>query len=158
MLTKPPEKNEVRMGLEVVVIPVADVDCALRFYTRLGWRLDADIVKGAHFRLVQFTPPGSQCSIHFGTGITSATPGSAGALYLVVSDISAAREELVERGVEVSNIFHRTPGSEYLGGPEPQHKSYASFVSFHDPDGNAWVVQEVTERLPGRQTEEFATS
>ena len=148
----------VRMALEVVVIPVGDVDCAVRFYTRLGWRLDADIVKGEHFRLVQFTSPGSQCSIHFGKGITSAIPGSAGALYLVASDVGAAREELVERGVEVSQIFHRTPGSEYLGGPEPQHKSYASFVSFRDPDGNAWVVQEVTERLPGRQTEQQLTS
>jgi catechol 2,3-dioxygenase-like lactoylglutathione lyase family enzyme len=143
----------VRMALEVVVIPVLDVDCAVRFYTRLGWRLDADIVKGKQFRLVQFTPPGSQCSIHFGRGLTSASPGSAGALYLVTSDISAAREDLLERGVEVSQIFHRTPGSEHLGGPEPHHKSYASFVSFHDPDGNAWVVQEVTERLPGRQSD-----
>jgi len=140
----------MRMALEVVVLPVADVARSVGFYQRLGWRLDADIVKGEDFRLVQFTPPGSQCSIHFGKGITKAPPGSAGALYLVVSDIGAAHEELVGRGVEVSEIFHRTPGREYESGPESQHRSYASFVSFHDPDGNAWVVQEVTERLPGR--------
>ena len=143
----------VRMGLEVVVIPVSDVDRAKCFYRDLGWRLDADIVKGNAFRLIQFTPPGSACSIHFGRGITSAPPGSAGALYLVVSDIRAAHEDLARRGVDVSEVFHRGPGEDYASGPEPQHRSYASFVSFKDPDGNAWVVQEVTARLPGRQDE-----
>jgi catechol 2,3-dioxygenase-like lactoylglutathione lyase family enzyme len=143
----------VRMGLEVVVIPVSDVERAKCFYRDLGWRLDADIVKDTAFRLIQFTPPGSGCSIHFGRGITSAPPGSAGALYLVVADISAAHQDLVGRGVEVSEIFHRGPGEPYSSGPDPQHRSYGSFVSFNDPDGNAWVVQEVTVRLPGHQDE-----
>jgi len=143
----------VAMTLEVVVIPVADVGCAKQFYTQLGWRLDADIVKDKTFRQVQFTPPGSACSIHFGKGITGAPPGSAGALYLIVSDIQAARDDLLGRGVDVSEVFHRTPGGEYSNGPDPQRHSYATFVSFKDPDGNAWVVQEVTQRLPGRVAE-----
>jgi catechol 2,3-dioxygenase-like lactoylglutathione lyase family enzyme len=143
----------ITMALEVVVITVADVERAIRFYTCLGWRRDADLVKGPAFRLVQFTPPGSACSIHFGTGITSAKPGSAGAMYLVVSDVVAAREELLARGVDVSEVFHRPPGEDYIAGPHPQRRSYASFVSFVDPDGNAWVVQEVTTRLPGRVSE-----
>jgi len=141
----------VRMGLEVVVIPVSDVDRAKCFYRDLGWRLDADIVKGSAFRLLQFTPPGSACSIHFGKGITTAPPGSAGALYLVVSDLQAAHAELSSRGLDVSEIFHRAPGEAYESGADPQHRSYGSFVSFRDPDGNAWIVQEVTTRLPGRE-------
>jgi catechol 2,3-dioxygenase-like lactoylglutathione lyase family enzyme len=140
----------IDMALEVVAIPVLDIDRTARFYTSLGWRLDADIVKGDAFRLLQFTPPGSACSIHFGKGITSVPAGTAGANYLVVSDNEAAHRDLVARGVDVSEIFHDVPGGEYLNGVDPQRKSYASFASFKDPDGNAWVVQEVTVRLPGR--------
>jgi catechol 2,3-dioxygenase-like lactoylglutathione lyase family enzyme len=146
-----PRARRVDMKLEVVVIPVADVDRAKRFYTNLGWRLDADFVVGDAFRVVQFTPPGSSCSIHFGTGVTSAAPGSAQGLYLIVSDIEAARAELADRGVDVSEVFHRAgPGKPPLSGPEPTRRSYASFASFSDPDGNRWLVQEVTARLPGR--------
>jgi catechol 2,3-dioxygenase-like lactoylglutathione lyase family enzyme len=143
--------GQVDMKLEVVVIPVSDVDRAKRFYGDLGWRLDADFVIGDEFRVVQFTPPGSPCSIHFGTGVTSAVPGSAQRLYLIVSDIEAARADLVERGVEVSEVFHHaSPGKPPLSGPDPQRRSYASFASFSDPDGNGWLFQEVTARLPGR--------
>ncbi|WP_457093177.1 VOC family protein [Microvirga sp. P5_D2] len=139
------------MKLEVVVIPVSDVDRAKRFYGGLGWRLDADFVKGDAFRVVQFTPPGSPCSIHFGKGVTSAGPGSAQRLYLVVSDIEAARAELVERGVDVSEVFHRAAvGEGPLSGPDPERRSYNSFATFSDPDGNSWLLQEVTQRLPGR--------
>jgi catechol 2,3-dioxygenase-like lactoylglutathione lyase family enzyme len=144
----------VDMALEVVVIPVSDVDRALRFYSALGWRLDADIANGNEFRLVQFTPPGSPCSIHFGRGVTPATPGSEGGLYLVVTDIQAARKDLLERGADVSEVFHRAPGRGKERGPDPQRHSYASFVSFKDPDGNGWLVQEVTARLPGRSERE----
>jgi catechol 2,3-dioxygenase-like lactoylglutathione lyase family enzyme len=151
------KSRPVWVALEAVVIPVADVDRSLRFYAGLGWRLDADIVKGDEFRLVQFTPPGSACSIQFGRGTTSATPGSEGGLYLIVSDIRAARDDLVGRGVSVSEVFHRVPGQEDLSGPDPERHSYASFVSFHDPDGNAWLVQEVTVRLPGRQNPDVTT-
>jgi catechol 2,3-dioxygenase-like lactoylglutathione lyase family enzyme len=140
----------IPMALEVVVIPVSNVDLAVDFYKRLGWRLDADIKLGEQFRLVQFTPPGSPCSIHFGLGVTLATPGSAGGLYLVVTDIVDARKALQERGVQISEIFHRAPGREKLAGIEPQRRSYASFASFKDPDGNSWLLQEVTARLPGR--------
>jgi len=141
----------VDMKLEVVVIPVADVDRAKRFYGGLGWRLDADFVVGDEFRVVQFTPPGSPCSIHFGKGITSAVPGSARGLYLVVSDIEAARAELVGRGVDVSEVFHRAgPGKPPASGPDPARRSYSSFATFSDPDGNGWLLQEVTVRLPGR--------
>jgi catechol 2,3-dioxygenase-like lactoylglutathione lyase family enzyme len=146
----------VDMKLEVVVISVSDVDRAKRFYGGLGWRLDADFVGGDEFRIVQFTPPGSHCSIHFGTGVTSAAPGSARGLYLIVSDIEAAQAELADRGVEVGEVFHRVPLSRRdgldgrLSGPDPERRSYGSFVSFNDPDGNAWLIQEVTERLPGR--------
>jgi catechol 2,3-dioxygenase-like lactoylglutathione lyase family enzyme len=143
--------------LEVVVIPVSDVDRASRFYGTLGWRLDADFVRDATFRVIQFTPPGSPCSIIFGTGITSAAPGSAQGLHLVVSDIEAARAALVERGVEVSDLFHDAGGVFHhagqegrLSGPDPARRSYASFASFSDPDGNGWLLQEVTVRLPGR--------
>ena len=145
-----PSTRVVDMKLEVVVIPVADVDRAKRFYGGLGWRLDADFVRGDAFRIVQFTPPGSPCSIHFGKGVTPAAPGSARGLYLVVSDIEAARAELVGHGVEVSEVFHRAPGEGNKRGPDPARQSYNSFASFSDPDGNGWLMQEVTDRLPGR--------
>jgi len=143
--------HTVDMKLEVVVIPVADVDRAKRFYGGLGWRLDGDFVVGNEFRGVQFTPPGSPCSIHFGTGLTPAAPGSARGLYLVVSDIETARADLIAHGADVSEVFHRTgPGTPPVSGPDPERHSYASFVSFNDPDGNSWLVQEITQRLPGR--------
>jgi catechol 2,3-dioxygenase-like lactoylglutathione lyase family enzyme len=141
----------VDMKLEVIVIPVSDVDRAKRFYGGLGWRLDADFVVGDEFRVVQFTPPGSPCSIHFGKGVTPAVPGSARGLYLGVSDIEAARAELVDRGVDVSEVFHRAgPGKPPQSGPDPERRSYSSFATFSDPDGNAWLLQEITVRLPGR--------
>jgi catechol 2,3-dioxygenase-like lactoylglutathione lyase family enzyme len=140
----------VDMKLEVVVIPVADVDRAKRFYSNLGWRLDGDYAAGDSFRGVQFTPPGSACSIHIGKGITSAAPGSAQA-YLVVSDIVAARAALAERGVDVSEVFHRKGvGAPAENGAHPERATYSSFATFRDPDGNGWLVQEVTARLPGR--------
>ena len=117
----------------------------------MGWRLDADFVVGDAFRVVQFTPPGSPCSIHFGTGVTSAVPGSASGLYLVVSDIESARAELVDRGVDVSDVFHRAgPGKPPVNGPDPARRSYFSYATFSDPDGNEWLLQEVTTRFPGR--------
>lgn len=147
------------MKLEVVVLPVADVDRAKNFYKALGWREDADYAAGEDFRVVQLTPPGSACSIIFGTGITSAVPCSAQGLHLVVTDIDAARAELADRGAEVSEVFHDAGGVFHhagtegrVAGPAPDHKSYGSFVSFSDPDGNGWFVQEVTTRLPGRVT------
>ena len=148
----------VDMKLEVVVIPVSDVDRAKKFYGKLGWRLDADFPFDNGFRVVQFTPPGSGCSVQFGTNVTSAAPGSA-YLYLIVSDIEAAREELVARGVDVSKVFHpETPGAQFqpdgtsgrVSGPAPDHATYRSFATFHDPDGNGWLLQEITTRLPGR--------
>jgi catechol 2,3-dioxygenase-like lactoylglutathione lyase family enzyme len=145
-----PSAGTVDMKLEVVVIPVSDVDRAKRFYGNLGWRLDADFVVGDAFRVVQFTPPGSSCSIHFGTGVTSAVPGSARGFYLVVSDIEAAHAELVARGVDVSEVFHRWVGEDPASGPDPARRSYASYATFSDPDGNEWLLQEVTVRLPGR--------
>ncbi len=156
----------VTLKLEVVVIPVSDVERAKEFYQRLGWRLDADFPFDNGFRVVQFTPPGSWCSVQFGTKITSAGPGSAQGLYLIVSDIEAARNELVARGVEVSGVFHAgTPGAQFqpdgargrVSGPAPDHATYSSFASFRDPDGNGWLLQEVTTRLPGR-IEPAATS
>ena len=156
----PPRTGTVDMKLEVVVISVSDVDRAKRFYEGLGWRLDADFVMDDDFRVVQFTPPGSPCSIHFGTartGVTSAVPGSAQGLYLIVSDIEAARAELVDRGVDVSEVFHRTGREGRLSGPDPARRSYSSFVSFSDPDGNGWLVQEVTLRLPGRMEADDTT-
>jgi catechol 2,3-dioxygenase-like lactoylglutathione lyase family enzyme len=144
-----PRARTVDMKLEVVVIPVADVDRAKRFYGSLGWRLDADIVRG-DVRVVQFTSPGSPCSIHFGTGVTSAAPGSAQNTYLVVSDIEEAHAELVHRGVDVSEVFHRAGPEGRRSGPDPERRSYASFASFSDPDGNGWLLQEVKGRLPGR--------
>ena len=146
-----PKARTVDMKFEIVVIPVSDVDRAKRFYGDLGWRLDGDFVAGDEFRGVQFTPPGSPCSIHFGKGLTSAVPGSARGLYLVVSDIEAARGELIRRGVDVGEVFHRAgPGKPPLSGRDPQRHSYSSFVTFSDPDGNSWLLQEVTVRLPGR--------
>jgi catechol 2,3-dioxygenase-like lactoylglutathione lyase family enzyme len=141
----------VDLKLEAVIIPVSDVDRAKRFYGGLGWRLDADFVVGDEFRVVQFTPPGSPCSIHFGKGVTPAAPGSAPGLYLVVSDIVAAHAALVELGVEVSEVFHRAgPGKPAQSGPDPERRSYSSFATFSDPDGNGWLLQEITARLPGR--------
>jgi len=149
--------GRVVMKLEVVVIPVSDVDRAKRFYGSLGWRLDADVVTGDDFRVVQFTPPGSGSSIIFGKNVTSAEPGSAQGLHLIVSDIGAARDELVGRGVEVSEVFHDVGGVFHhagvdgrVSGPDPDRRSYGSFASFSDPDGNGWLFQEVTTRLPGR--------
>jgi catechol 2,3-dioxygenase-like lactoylglutathione lyase family enzyme len=152
----------VDLKLEVVVIPVSDVDRAKEFYGRLGWRLDADFDNGNDFRVIQFTPPGSGCSVIFGKNVTAAAPGSAQGLYLIVSDIEAARDELVAHGVGMSEVFHDAgdlhTGSDepYLfgrlrvRGPDPEHRSYRSFVSFSDPDGNGWLLQEIKERLPGR--------
>jgi catechol 2,3-dioxygenase-like lactoylglutathione lyase family enzyme len=149
----------VDMRLEVVVIPVSDVDRAKGFYGQLGWRLDADVAPDDEVRLVQFTSPGSGCSIQFGRSLTSAAPGSAQGLYLIVSDVGAARAELVSHGAEVSEVFHeRAPGARFqrdgasgrVGGLAPDRRSYGSFASFSDPDGNGWLLQEVTARLPGR--------
>jgi catechol 2,3-dioxygenase-like lactoylglutathione lyase family enzyme len=140
------------LKLEVVAIPVSDVDRAKRFYgDTLGWRLDGEFVVGDSFRALQYTPPGSPCSIHFGKGVTPAAPGSARGLFLIVTDVVAARAELVDRGVAISEVFHVTgPGRPPINGPDPQRHSYASYASFEDPDGNAWLLQEVTQRLPGR--------
>jgi len=148
----------VDMKFEVVVIPVVDVDRSKEFYTKLGWRLDADFPFDNGFRVVQFTPPGSGCSVQFGAKITSAPPGSAQGLYLIVSDVAAARKDLVARGVEVSEVFHSgTPGAQFqiersgrISGPAPEHATYNSFATLRDPDGNEWLLQEVTTRLPGR--------
>ena len=144
-----PDLGTIDMKLEVVTLPVSDVDRAKRFYHSLGWRLDADIVVG-EFRVVQLTPPRSECSISFGKGLTTAEPGSAQRLELVVSDIDAAREDLISRGVEVSELFHRDE-SGLVPGPDPQRRSYLTYASFNDPDGNGWLLQEITERLPGRE-------
>ena len=152
------EKN-VDVKLEVVVIPVSDVDRAKEFYGSLGWRLDADFPFDNGFRVVQFTPPGSGCSIQFGSKITSATPGSAQGIYLIVTDVQRARDELASHGVDVSDVFHpETPGAQFqtddrsgrVTGPAPDHASYSSFATFSDPDGNGWLLQEITTRLPGR--------
>ena len=154
------------MKLEVVIIPVSDVDRAKEFYTQLGWRLDGDFVAGDDWRGVQFTPPGSGCSVIFGKNVTPAAPGSVKGLYLAVSNIDAARKDLLRRGIEVSEVFHGTnvhTGSDepYLfgrlrvSGPDPAHTSYFSFASFHDPDGNTWMLQELTTRLPGRGVSNF---
>jgi catechol 2,3-dioxygenase-like lactoylglutathione lyase family enzyme len=147
----------VDMKLEVVVLPVSDVDRAKSFYAAMGWRLDADFVTGEDFRVVQFTPPGSECSIIFGTGITSGIPGSIQDLQLTVRDIDAARAELVARGIEVSEPFHDAGGVFHhagtearVPGPDPKRSDYGSFASFSDPDGNGWLLQEVKTRAPGR--------
>ena len=158
---------KVDMKLEVVVIPVSDVDRAKAFYTSLGWRLDADFPFDNGFRILQLTPHGSGCSVQFGTNLTSAPPGSAQGLYLIVTDIQAAHDELVGRGVQVSEVFHAgTPGAQFqpddatsgrVSGPAADHASYGSFATFADPDDNRWLLQEVTTRLPGR-VEAAATS
>jgi catechol 2,3-dioxygenase-like lactoylglutathione lyase family enzyme len=154
---KAPRAQGVDFKLEVVVIPVSDVERAKRFYGRLGWRLDADFVVSDAFRVVQFTPPGSPCSIHFGTGVTSAAPRSARG-YLVVSDIEAARAQLVDRDVNVNEVFHVAgPGKPPVSGPDPERRSYSSYATFSDPDGNAWLLQEITLRLPGRVDEDDTT-
>jgi catechol 2,3-dioxygenase-like lactoylglutathione lyase family enzyme len=149
----------VDLKLEAVVIPVADADRSKSFYEGLGWRLDADFSFDNGYRVVQFTPPGSLCSMQFGSNITAAPPGSAHGLYLIVSDIAAGREELLRRGAKVSEVFHAgKPGaqldpngaSDRVNGPDPDHKSYSSFATFDDPDGNSWLLQEVTDRIPGR--------
>jgi catechol 2,3-dioxygenase-like lactoylglutathione lyase family enzyme len=157
-----PRAQTVDMKLEVVVIPVSDVDRAKRFYGGLGWRLDADFAAGDDFRVIQFTPPGSGCSVIFGRNVIAAVPGSAQGLYLIVSDIKAARDELLGRGVAISEVFHDAAGvyagadEPYLfgrlrvSGPDSEHRSYRSFASFSDPDGNGWLFQGVTARLPGR--------
>jgi catechol 2,3-dioxygenase-like lactoylglutathione lyase family enzyme len=157
-----PKPRGVDMRFEIAVIPVSDADRAKAFYSKLGWRLDADFADGDDFRVMQFTPPGSGASVIFGNNVTAAAPGSAQGLYLVVSDVEAARRELISRGVEVSEVFHGAAGvyagadEPYLfgrhrvGGPDPDHGSYRSFASFKDPDGNGWLFQEVTARLPGR--------
>jgi catechol 2,3-dioxygenase-like lactoylglutathione lyase family enzyme len=149
------------MKFEIVVIPVSDVDRAKEFYARLGWRIDADYA-AENYRVIQFTPPGSGCSVIFGKNVTAAAPGSAQGLYLIVSNIAAARQELLGHSVKVSEIFHDA-GGVYVGpdepylfgrlrvtGPDPEHRSYRSFASFNDPDGNGWLFQEITTRLPGR--------
>jgi catechol 2,3-dioxygenase-like lactoylglutathione lyase family enzyme len=157
-----PRARRVDMKLEVVVIPVSDVDRAKRFYGGLGWRLDANFAAGDDFRVIQFTPPGSGCSVIFGKNVTAAAPGSAQGLYLIVSDIEAARKELLGRGVDVSQVFHDAGsvhagtdepylfGRLRVGGLDPERRSYRSFASFRDPDGNGWLFQEITARLPGR--------
>jgi catechol 2,3-dioxygenase-like lactoylglutathione lyase family enzyme len=158
----------VDLKLEVVVIPVADVDRAKSFYDGLGWRLDADFAAGDDWRVIQFTPPGSGCSVIFGKNVTAAAPGSAQGLYLIVSDIKAARDELLRRGVKVSEVFHA--GEEHTGTDEPylfgrvrvsgrdsENRTYRTYASFSDPDGNGWLLQEVVERLPGRVETNGAT-
>jgi catechol 2,3-dioxygenase-like lactoylglutathione lyase family enzyme len=157
------------MKFEIVVIPVSDVDRAKRFYGGLGWRLDADFASGDGWRVIQFTPPGSGSSVIFGKNVTAAAPGSAQGLYLIVPDIEAARHELLGRGVEISEVFHDA-GDLYAGtnepylfgrvrvsGPDPEHRSYRSYASFSDPDGNGWLLQEVTARLPGRVDTDVTT-
>jgi catechol 2,3-dioxygenase-like lactoylglutathione lyase family enzyme len=170
MSTKPVRINDptsiasvatVPMKFEIAVIPVSDVDRAKEFYSRLGWRLDADFASDDGFRVIQFTPPGSGCSVIFGRNVTPAAPGSAQGLYLIVSDIAAARAELLSRGIEISEVFHSDGvysgtdqpylfGRQRVSGPDPEHRSYRSFASFKDPDGNGWLFQELTTRLPGR--------
>jgi catechol 2,3-dioxygenase-like lactoylglutathione lyase family enzyme len=150
--------TKVDMKFEVVVIPVTDVDRSKAFYSKLGWRLDADFPFDNGFRVVQFTPPGSGCSVQFGTKMTTAAPGSAQGFYLIVSDVETARKELSTRGVEVSEVFHTSkPGGQFrpesdgrVSGLALDHRSYFSFATFNDPDGNTWLFQEITSRLPGR--------
>jgi catechol 2,3-dioxygenase-like lactoylglutathione lyase family enzyme len=151
------ESAPLDMKLEVIVIPVSDADRAKEFYTRLGWRQDADLATSDEFRVLQFTAPGSGTSIIFGTGLSAAAPGSVQGLHLVVSDIEAARAALVQRGIDVSEVFHDVGGVFHhagtvgrVPGPDPHRNSYGSFASFEDPDGNGWVFQEITTRLPGR--------
>ena len=166
--TQTARAQAVDMKLEVVVIPVADVDRAKSFYNGLGWRLDADFTAGDDWRVIQFTPPGSGCSVIFGKNVTAATPGSAQGLSLIVSDVQAARDELLGRGVKVSEVFHA--GEEHTGrdepylfgrvrvsGRDPENRTYRTYASFSDPDGNGWLLQEVVGRLPGRVDTNGAT-
>jgi len=160
--TKSTSVADLDTKLEIVVIPVSDIDRAKEFYSGLGWRLDADYDNGSDFRIIQFTPPGSGWSVIFGRNVTGAAPGSARGLYLIVSDIQAARNDLFRRGVKISEVFHGAgdvyagPDEPYLfgrirvNGPDPEHRSYRSFASFSDPDGNGWLFQEITTRQPGR--------
>ena len=155
--TGSPPVKPGEMRLEVVVVPVSDVDRAKRFYQSLGWRLDADLAVDDGYRVIQLTPPGSGCSIIFGEGVTSAAPGSYQGLQLSVYDIDAARADLVARGVDVSEpfhdetgIFHHAGAKGRVSGPAPEHADYGSFVAFSDPDGNSWLLQEIKTRLPGR--------
>ena len=162
------KRSKADMKFEIVVIPVSDVERAKRFYAALGWRLDIDFAENTQYRVIQFTPPSSACSIIFGIGITPAAPGSAQGLYLIVSDIEAARADMIDRGVNVSEpfydvggIFHHLNGEGVVAGLHPQRRSYGTYVSFSDPDGNGWLLQEVTARLPGHQLSsevEFASS
>ncbi|MGY8662613.1 VOC family protein [Bradyrhizobium sp. UFLA05-109] len=157
-----PKLRSVDFKLEIVVVPVSDVDRAKAFYAKLGWRLDADFASGDDWRVIQFTPPGSNASVIFGRNVTPAKPGSAQGLYLIVADIEAARDALVARGIEVGEVFHGSgethsgpdepyiSGSRRVSGPDPARGSYRSFASFRDPDGNGWLLQEITTRLPGR--------
>src|SRR3984885_4374626 len=157
-----PKPAAVDMKFEIVVIPVSDIDRAKEFYLKLGWRLDADYATDdKDFRVIQFTPPGSGCSIIFGKRVTAAVPGTSRGLYLIVSDIEAARKELQDRGIDVSDVFHSDGvyagtdepylfGQHRVSGPDANHGSYRSFASFNDPDGNGWLFQEITTRLPGR--------
>ncbi len=168
-LLEAPRAPAIDAKLEVVVIPVSDVDRAKRFYGGLGWRLDVDFASGDDFRVIQFTPPGSRCSVIFGKNVTVAAPGSAQGLYLIVSDIEAARKEFLGRGVEISELFHDAGdlhagsnepylfGRLRVSGLDPEHRSYRSFASFSDPDGNGWLFQEVTARLPGRMDADKTT-
>ena len=153
--TQAPAPGTIDLKLEVAVIPVSDVDRAKRFYGDLGWRLDADFAVGDSFRVVQFTPPGSPASIHFGTGVTSAAPGSARE-YLVVSDIVAARDDLIRRGVKVGDVFHvEGPGKPPISGADPERGSCRTYAPFSDPDGNSWILQEIRTRFPGRGFSSF---
>jgi catechol 2,3-dioxygenase-like lactoylglutathione lyase family enzyme len=147
-----PRPGTIDLKLEVVTVPVSDVDRAKSFYQRLGWRTDADIVVGDAFRAVQLTPPHSSCSVAFGKGLTTAEPGSARRLLLVVTDIDAARADLVDRGVEVSEVYHLAGGR--VPGRDPEGRSYQTYAAFSDPDGNEWQLQEITTRLPGREWED----
>ena len=144
-----PEAGTIDMKLEVVTLPVSDVDRAKRFYQSLGWRLDADIAVGDAFRVVQLTPTQSACSVAFGKGVTTGDPGSVQRLILAVDDIDAARADFVSRGIEVSGLFHLAGGP--VPGPDPEGRSYQTYASFSDPDGNGWLLQEIKTRLPGRE-------
>jgi catechol 2,3-dioxygenase-like lactoylglutathione lyase family enzyme len=150
--TETPAPATIDLKLEVVTLPVSDVDRAKGFYQSLGWRLDADIVRGENFRVVQLTPPHSDCSISFGKGLTTAEPGSARRLILAVDDIDAARAELIGRGADVSELFHLDGGR--APGRDPEGRSYQTYAAFNDPDGNEWLLQEITTRLPGREWED----
>ena len=148
-----PEAGTIDLKLEVVTVPVSDVDRAKSFYESLGWRLDADIVAGENFRVVQLTPPHSACSVAFGKGVTTGEPGSIRRLILAVNDIDAARADLIGRGAEISEVFHLAGGR--VPGPDPQRRSYQTYASFSDPDGNGWLLQEIRTRLPGREWEDL---